>query len=85
MVSKHVRLQDRQIYRALVKGQMSYCRITSCFTVSEPRAAAIIEAMHQFLDHLVLDGIPVFDSEVSSAQICDAEQLELLRNQSEQS
>ena len=64
---------------------MSYCRITSCFTVAEPRAAAIIEAMHQFLDHLVLDGIPVFDAEVSSAQICDAEQLELLRNQSEQS
>ncbi|WP_198152271.1 hypothetical protein [Granulicella tundricola] len=53
--------------------------------MAEPRAAAIIEAMHQFLDHLVLDGVPVFDAEVTSAQICDAEQLELLRNQIEQS
>lgn len=63
---------------------MSYCRISACFTVPEDDSFAIVESTHQFLDGLLLNGVPVLDAEVTSTLICDADQLESLRKQREQ-
>lgn len=65
--------------------QMPYARITACILVEEQDSAVVQESLQSLLDSIVIDGRPVFDSEITCTTICEVPGADEIRRELEPS
>ncbi len=64
---------------------MVYFRVTAYLTISAEDRDSVVEILHKTIDSLVTEsGLAVFDSKVSSQTVCDVENAEETRKESNQ-
>ena len=63
--------------------QMPYARISACILVEEQDSALVQESLQSLVDSFVIDGRPVFDSEVTCATVCEVPGAEEIRQELE--